>query len=313
MSAEGYEYILISDSQYICELCLTFMKSTCVILYDKEAPSEARENITQNYITIVLCELDDETMQVVKSACRQLRVMKHQSTGCKSQNASRYEQVADSAAGNAVDSATVDGAPIDPVEYFDVSDFINNVPVGDTMFAIYMTDKILSAVFECCYKPVTYEISALQGKLLLDGIRFQNKSLGEALADMLDQGYKCFEREAEYCMIGRVSQQLIDRVNDIRMLYGQTVSFKDRVKTYKLTMGELPLYFQKYNNVIGVRRIDAGGMTVQVYPFDNEELEDLLLSHSSEHWFDSVHNYVINYESIGKLFNFHNSTIIYGN
>lgn len=283
-----YEYTLVADTQDMCELCITLMRNTYVIRHDPANAAFTRENLVPTCVFISLCALDDDTLLAARALSKTVRIMHH-------------------CIGNGDHAECADTvSTLAEVIKFHVNDFMDYVPVDDAMFSCYITDKILLTLYPCCYKTKFYAATPESGQLLLAGAKFQNKSLGEALCDMIDTGTKCFEREAEYCMIGRISQQMIDRVNDIRMLYGQAVMFQnDQVtgKIYKLAMGELPAYNAKYNGILGTRSLSADALTLQVYPHDNELLEDVLLPHGM-HWYDGVHNYEIKYTHIGNLLTF---------
>jgi hypothetical protein len=276
------KYTVIGDNMLLCELCYALIEDVTVIFHTTNNSQHTQQSLKPTLLTVVLCDLDAETLQVVHKMSREVRIL------CMD------------AAVEAAESA-VEGAN---TSYFAPSEFLLNVPVAPDMFSQYIADKILCAIYDN-YKSHSYSVNADEAKNLLDGIRFKGMTIMAAINDMLEAGFKCFEREAEYAMVGKLCKDVIkktimNQINGATTIYQQT-------NTYKIVMGGFLAVeggMELYSGCIGVVKFDQSGILLETYACDNssnDTIYQLFDSLSIKTWYDNNKKYwLVPYDKFPK-------------
>lgn len=281
------QYTVVTDTMMLSHVCCALMPTSLIILNDPDMPEHVYNNIVPTLIFVSLCDLPEETLLRAQKYAKEVRILKHNKE---------------------IIAPITDNKQLQ-VTYFDLSKFIEYVPIPNDMFSVYLCDKLLCGIYSD-YKPFCYNITPESSKDLLTGIEFSNETLMEAIGKMIDAGIKCFEMEAEYCMKGRISTDVLDRCDDIRMLQGQNIFIQDKnlpMKLYKFSHGELAPYKEQYKRILGVSRLYESGIEICVYPSDNDEIGQFLDSQSCSKHFNDENNlyyYIIKYENMRTAFKY---------
>ncbi len=273
------KYTVIGDNMLLCELCYALIEDVTVIFHTTNNSQHTQQSLKPTLLTVVLCDLDAETLQVVHKMSREVRILR-------------------------TDAATETATETTNTSYFAPSEFLLNVPVAPDMFSQYIADKILCAIYDN-YKSHSYSVNVIEAKNLLDGIRFKGMTIMAAINDMLEAGFKCFEREAEYTMIGKLCKDVIkktimNQINDAATIYQQT-------NTYKMVMGGFLAAeggTELYSGCIGVVKFDQSGILLETYVHDNspnDTIYQLFDSLSVKSWYDNNKKYwLVPYDKFPK-------------
>jgi hypothetical protein len=169
--------------------------------------------------------------------------------------------------------APVDGEPSVPVTAtaptnvvrFDINDFFDYVPIPQDVFSVYIFDKIMTTVFDCCYRPKSYGLTPEYGRYLLRGIEMTGNSVASAIDAMIGEGLGNFTAEMEYTVLGKM-ERVVENNRAKEMIASATPVFgSSGYKPYRLVLGKLPLDTQM-RGLVCVTGFTKDGICVEYTP-----------------------------------------------
>jgi hypothetical protein len=227
----------------LCELCYALIEDVTVIFHMADNPKHTVASLRPTLLTVALCELDSETLKVAGEMSQTVRLLTKEAPEA---------------------AAVAEESKLGPkYEYFCAGEFLSNVPIAPDMFSQYIADKILCAVYDD-YKSHSYAVTREDAKHLLDGIRFKGMTIMSAINDMHAEGFKCFEREVEYTMTGKLCKDITKKMI-MNQLKAASNIYQQSENT-KIVMGELlsaENAAEMYANCIGIIGFEQQGIRAE--------------------------------------------------